>query len=49
MTLEKDVLSTPTGFIAKDMGWFGFFITVPSLVATLGMLLKFAPWRTNDK
>jgi PAT family beta-lactamase induction signal transducer AmpG len=50
MAFGRDVLSAPTGFIAKYMGWFWFFIAC-ALIAIPGMLLllKFAPWSLNDK
>jgi len=49
MAFGRDVLSAPTGFLAKHMGWFGFFIAC-ALIAVPGMLLllKFAPWSSGD-
>lgn len=48
MAFGRDVLSAPTGFFAKHMGWFGFF-TACALIAVPGMLLllKFAPWSSD--
>jgi len=45
MAFGRDVLSAPTGFVAKYMGWSGFFVAC-ALIAIPGMLLllKFAPW-----
>ncbi len=43
--IPRAVASSVTGFMAKTIGWEGFFITC-ALVAIPGMLmlLKFAPW-----
>jgi PAT family beta-lactamase induction signal transducer AmpG len=48
MGVPRVVLSSPTGFFAKHMGWETFFIGC-TLIAIPGMLLllKFAPW--NEK
>ncbi len=48
--VPRAVLSAPTGFMAKSMGWPGFFIFC-ALVAIPGLLLlfKFAPWRAGDE
>jgi PAT family beta-lactamase induction signal transducer AmpG len=45
MAFGRDVLSSPTGFFAKYMGWENFFIFCV-FIAIPGMLLllKFAPW-----
>lgn len=45
MGVPRVLASAPTGFLAKNLGWEGFFI-VCTLVAIPGMLLllKFAPW-----
>lgn len=45
MGVPRVVASAPTGFIAKHIGWEGFFI-ICTLIAIPGMvlLLKFAPW-----
>jgi len=45
MGLPRALASSATGFMAKTIGWEGFFI-VCTLVAVPGMLvlLKFAPW-----
>jgi PAT family beta-lactamase induction signal transducer AmpG len=49
MGIPRVLASAPTGFIAKHMGWFGFFIAC-TLIAVPGMLLllKFAPWNSVD-
>lgn len=45
MGVPRVLASAPTGFLAKHMGWPGFFILCV-IVAVPGMLLllKFAPW-----
>jgi PAT family beta-lactamase induction signal transducer AmpG len=45
MGIPRVIASSPTGFLAKHMGWEGFFIAC-ALIAIPGMLLllKFAPW-----
>lgn len=45
MGIPRVLASAPTGFLAKHMGWSGFFIFC-TLIAIPGilMLLKFAPW-----
>ncbi|MFZ1984306.1 MAG: AmpG family muropeptide MFS transporter [Desulfatitalea sp.] len=47
MGIPRVIAASGTGFMAKQMGWYGFFIAC-TLVAIPGMLLllKFAPWRT---
>jgi PAT family beta-lactamase induction signal transducer AmpG len=49
MGIPRVLASAPTGFFAKQMGWFGFFIAC-ALIAVPGMLLllKFAPWNSGD-
>ncbi len=49
MAFGRDVLSAPTGFLAKHMGWENFFIGCV-LIAIPGMLLllKFAPWNSKE-
>jgi PAT family beta-lactamase induction signal transducer AmpG len=49
MGVPRVVASAPTGFLAKTMGWEGFFIAC-TLIAAPGMLLllKFAPWDARD-
>ena len=46
MGVPRVIASAPTGFLAKQVGWEGFFIAC-TLIAVPGMLLlfKFAPWR----
>lgn len=46
MGVPRSLLSAPTGFLAENMGWLGFFVFC-TLVALPGMLLlfKFAPLR----
>jgi len=48
MGVPRVLASAPTGFLAKQFGWEGFFI-VCALIAAPGMLLllKFAPWRSS--
>ena len=50
MAVPRDVASAPAGYLAKMMGWEGFFIFC-TLLAIPGMLLlfKFAPWREGLK
>ncbi len=50
MAFGRDVLSAPTGFLAKYMGWEVFFIGCV-LIAIPGMilLLKFAPWNSGKR
>jgi PAT family beta-lactamase induction signal transducer AmpG len=45
MGIPRVLAAAPTGFIAQDLGWEGFFIAC-TLMAIPGMLLllKFAPW-----
>lgn len=50
MALPRTVLSSPTGFIAKHLGWIWFFsacafIAIPGLL----LLLKCAPWSLDRK
>jgi PAT family beta-lactamase induction signal transducer AmpG len=49
MGVPRVVLSAPTGFFAKHMGWENFFIACV-LIAIPGMLLllKFAPWNSKE-
>ncbi len=46
MGVPRVLASSPTGFLAKYIGWEGFFIFC-TLIAIPGMLLlmKFAPWK----
>lgn len=48
MAVPRTVLSAPTGFLAKYMGWESFFILC-TLIAIPGMLilLKFARWNSE--
>jgi PAT family beta-lactamase induction signal transducer AmpG len=50
MGIPRVVASAGTGYLAKFMGWPGFFLAC-TLVAIPGMLLliKFAPWRTVQR
>jgi PAT family beta-lactamase induction signal transducer AmpG len=50
MGVPRVFASAPTGFMAEAMGWASFFIFC-ALIAIPGMLLllKFAPWRQNNK
>ncbi len=49
MAFGRDILSAPTGFLVKTIGWYYFFITC-ALIAVPGMLLllKFAPWNLRE-
>ncbi len=49
MGIPRVMASAPTGFLAKIMGWEGFFIAC-TLIAIPGMLLllKFAPWHARE-
>jgi len=48
MAFGRDVLSSPTGFFAKYMGWENFFIfCVVIAVPGMLLLLKFAPWNPH--
>ena len=48
MGIPRVMASAPTGFLAKNIGWEGFFIFC-TLIAIPGMLLlfKFAPWNSQ--
>jgi len=50
MAFGRDILSAPTGLLAKTMGWYAFFISC-ALIAVPGMLLllKFAPWKSGER
>ncbi|MBN2419713.1 MAG: AmpG family muropeptide MFS transporter [Deltaproteobacteria bacterium] len=49
MAIPRVIISAPTGYLAKIMGWEAFFIGC-ALIAIPGMLLllKFAPWNEKD-
>lgn len=49
MAVPRTVLSAPTGFLVKHMGWENFFIAC-TLIAIPGMLLllKFASWNSKE-
>lgn len=49
MGVPRVFASAPTGFLAKNIGWEGFFIAC-TLIAAPGMLLllKFAPWNSKQ-
>lgn len=49
MGVPRVMASAPTGFLAKHMGWEGFFLVCTAL-AVPGMLLLFkcAPWRMSS-
>jgi PAT family beta-lactamase induction signal transducer AmpG len=49
MAFGRDILSAPTGFFVKTIGWYYFFIAC-ALIAVPGMLLllKFAPWNSRE-
>lgn len=48
MGVPRVLASAPTGYLAKSLGWEGFFIAC-TLIAIPGMLLllKFAPWNSK--
>jgi PAT family beta-lactamase induction signal transducer AmpG len=48
MGIPRVMASAPTGFLAKNMGWEGFFMTC-TLMAIPGMMLlfRFAPWNAE--
>ena len=48
MGVPRVLASAPTGFLAKQIGWEGFFVGC-TLAAIPGMLLlhKFAPWKSH--
>lgn len=50
MGIPRVMVSAPTGFFAKHIGWVGFFI-VCTCIAIPGMLLliKFAPWHYREE
>ncbi|MBI4843197.1 MAG: AmpG family muropeptide MFS transporter [Nitrospirae bacterium] len=50
MGVPRVLASAPTGYMAKQIGWTGFFIAC-TLIAVPGMLLllKFAPWKESVK
>ncbi len=47
--VPRVIASAPTGYLAKHMGWVGFFILC-TLIAIPGMLLllKCAPWKVKE-
>jgi MFS transporter, PAT family, beta-lactamase induction signal transducer AmpG len=49
MGIPRVVASAPTGFLAKNVGWEGFFIAC-TVIAVPGMLLLFkvAPWNSGQ-
>ncbi len=49
MAVPRTVLSAPTGFFVKHLGWESFFIAC-TLIAIPGMLLllKIAPWKSKE-
>jgi PAT family beta-lactamase induction signal transducer AmpG len=49
MGIPRVIASAPTGYFAKHMGWFSFFMAC-AIVAIPGMLLllKFAPWNSGE-
>jgi PAT family beta-lactamase induction signal transducer AmpG len=48
--VPRVLASAPTGYLAKNIGWVGFFIFC-TLIAIPGILLlmKFAPWNAKEK
>lgn len=49
MGIPRVMASAPTGFLAKNLGWEGFFLAC-TFMAVPGMLLllKFAPWSSKE-
>ncbi|UCH44292.1 MAG: AmpG family muropeptide MFS transporter [Nitrospiraceae bacterium] len=49
MGIPRVLASAPTGYLAKNMGWFSFFMAC-ALIAIPGMLLllRFAPWNSGE-
>ncbi len=48
MGFSRDVVTAPTGLLAKSFGWFGFFVFCTVLaVPALVMLLKIASWHRS--
>jgi MFS transporter, PAT family, beta-lactamase induction signal transducer AmpG len=50
MAVPRVIISAPTGYLAKIMGWESYFFLC-TLIAIPGMLLlfKFAPWNEKNK
>lgn len=50
MGIPRVMASAPTGWLAKNMGWVGFFICC-TLIALpgLALLVRFAPWNTGRR
>jgi PAT family beta-lactamase induction signal transducer AmpG len=50
MGIPRVIASAPTGFLAKHVGWEGFFVGC-TLIAIPGMLLllKFSSWKPKDE
>jgi PAT family beta-lactamase induction signal transducer AmpG len=50
MGVPRVIASAPTGFLAKHLGWEGFFIGCTLLaIPGLLILLKFAPWNAKSE
>jgi len=49
MAFPRVIAAAPTGYLAKQMGWEGFFL-ICTLIAIPGMMLliKFAPWQSKE-
>lgn len=48
MGVPRVVASAPTGFLAKALGWEGFFMfCCLAAIPGMALLLKFAPWRSK--
>ena len=48
MGVPRVVASAPTGFLAKALGWEGFFVfCCLAAIPGMALLLKFAPWRSK--
>lgn len=48
MGVTRTFASAPTGFLAKHVGWEGFFLVCTALaIPGILLLFKCAPWRTD--
>ncbi len=48
MGVPRVIAAAPTGFLAKELGWTGFFVAC-TLIALPGMLLLKPIFRLEDK
>ncbi len=50
MGIPRVLISSSTGFLAEQMGWFNFFVLCTLLALPgMAMLVKFAPWRERTR